>query len=394
MKSLTQPRNERGSIILACMMILALALALAACNRDEGKMRQSVLSASPNGTPTASPATQTAEARPHKPRSDEPNQLSESKLPYELVPLMKALETGRLSGIAANSLSIGQMVHQNTMRKFIDDLEAKRRQHAPDALMRETLDVLLREAREVRSVAMSQLIVFDRKSGNIVVISKAYTDLLESWFNSYGVVLPSTHWGYTPPFAREATEADWQSVLDARVLTGRWAGAYMLGGSNILLPGVLALDQLSNSSVTKYEGSHNVNPSFEAQEVSAIRAKAKAAGVGEIYIIVGNSEEPFLAEVDKLILWNRAAEQTYGSIDAVRKTGKAGSIEPSVNWKDPFGELLRSVGIKEGFVQSKLYEIWRPKFVKPGRGEGNHRALIYEHWTGDQVGRVMALKIR
>ncbi len=149
-----------------------------------------------------------------------------------------------------------------------------------------------------------------------------------------------------------------------------------------------------DSSAGRDEESHNVDPSFDKREVAYLRAKAAAAGVSEVYIVVGNSGAPLFAEVDRLILWNRAAKQTYGSIDAVRETGKAGIIEPGVNWADPFGDMLRSAGIKESFVESKLYEIWHPRFVKPGRGEGSQRALIHEHWIGEIVGRATVLNIR
>jgi hypothetical protein len=159
-----------------------------------------------------------------------------------------------------------------------------------------------------------------------------------------------------------------------------------------LWPIILLCLVILSPGCSRHEG--NVDPSFDTQQVAALRAKMSAAGISELYIIAGNSDAALFAEVDRVILWNHAATQTYGSIDAVRKTGKAGAIEPGVNWPDPFGGLLRTAGIEEGFLESKLYEIWHPKLVTPGRGEGSHRALIHEHWIGDVAGRATVEKSR
>lgn len=162
-------------------------------------------------------------------------------LPYELVPFEKALESGRLSGEVANRLAIGQMVHQDTMREILRDIEAMLSLHSADNSLCATLNVLHREAKEVRDVATYQTLAFDKQSGSIAILSKSYTDILESGFKSYGVVLPSTHWGYLPPFAREATQEDWQNAKVTRITGGKWSGAYMLQGKQIFLPGLQAL---------------------------------------------------------------------------------------------------------------------------------------------------------
>lgn len=138
----------------------------------------------------------------------------------------------------------------------------------------------------------------------------------------------------------------------------------------------------------------DVDPSFDPEKVAAIRAKAAAAGVRKVYILVGDSGSPAFAKADKVILWNIAAERAYGSIAAVWPAYNAVVIEPGVNDADPFGEVLRPAGIKEGFVQSNLYEIWHPRFVNPGRGEGDQRELVYEVFIGDVVGRATVQKTR
>jgi len=134
----------------------------------------------------------------------------------------------------------------------------------------------------------------------------------------------------------------------------------------------------------------NKLPSFVVQESSKIRTKAALAGITEIYFIVGNIKQFDLHKVEKFILWNHAAKLTYGSMEDARRLGKTGVIQPGVNWDDPFGKMLRSMGINEGFIQSKLYEIWHPKFIMVGKSM--HRVLIFEHWRGDVVGRGTALK--
>ena len=172
----------------------------------------------------------------------------EADLSYELIALTKAVKTGRISGLVAKNLGIGQNVHRDTMRELIDDIEARHKAPGTKDSLRETLGVLLREVKEIRNVATHQLLVFDRDSGNIAVISKAYTDLLEKGVRGYGVVLPSLCWGYMPPFAREASRLDWQRAKATRVNAGRWAGAYLLNGKQVLLPGFRALDKLSGSA--------------------------------------------------------------------------------------------------------------------------------------------------
>lgn len=379
MESGPRPRHRRSATNLLCLIVLGIALSIGGCTRHEAG------SSSPNAMPAG---TLTAESLGPKSPASTGAQSDAGEFPYELVPLMEALETGRLSGRAANNLALGQMVHQNTMLKIIDGLEARRRLDQADEHMRETLDVLLRETREVRSVATHQLLVFDKKSGNIAVISKFYTDLLESGFNGYGVILPSTHWGYMPPFAGAATEADWGRAAAARVNVGRWTGAYLLNGKQILLPGFRALEQLAGTSTAGQatQAQQPVGPSLNSEAISAVRARAAAVGVRSVHIVIPSNtmafaqEATYLQQIGRLVVWNSAAQAVYGSAKRLTTRGD-GALEIGVNGRESYDKRLRAVGILEGLRDDSLYEFWPTKLVTPGTGSRSSQRLMRESYT-------------
>jgi hypothetical protein len=154
---------------------------------------------------------------------------------------MTALLSGRVSGAVANGFGIGQEIHKDTMAAICAELEMAAKMHKDNEGLMETIVLLLREANYVRDIATQQLLLFEKASGNILIISKVFTDRLEEGLRGFGIILPLGRWGFEPPFARQATEGEWLEARRTRIAEGEWAGAYLLNERQVLLPGFRAL---------------------------------------------------------------------------------------------------------------------------------------------------------
>jgi hypothetical protein len=152
------------------------------------------------------------------------------------------------------SLRFSATIHANSFLNAIQAFETLRCDLArsSDSASVESVDLVLRELRTLRSVATAEYVMVNRSNDHLVLMGIKTVEFIENGLVTGGLLLPSSGWQPGPTLGAELMPWDvWQLAKQQRIKTGRWAGAFQAKEGLIALAGLDCFKNYESSAGTR-----------------------------------------------------------------------------------------------------------------------------------------------
>jgi hypothetical protein len=123
-----------------------------------------------------------------------------------------------------------------------------------------------------------------------------------------------------------------------------------------------------------------IGSAFSTSSLLAVLARVAATSIPEVYIFPATQEGAKVLEsggIYKAVYLNKAAETVFGP-PPPKESDDIVFLEIGINGLSELNTSFQNMGIREGFVDGKLFLILHPRYFHPQTCRTS--GLLFEHW--------------